>query len=349
MPKVFVSDAIEAERLAFSAARQPVGGTWKTLSALYQASLAACGHTVQPIIRPEIYQTAAARRVIGVAAGDWHLAVKPTEQLRPFHGIANVFVCNWPFAELSHGSQGVSPFFDQVRLLGRADAVICCTEFTAQTLRRAGIARAMTLPPHVPAGGSARRGGGSGRQLWVTTAGLSLAQTIEGFMQARAVRRELALVVAGAPRGELASVLGGTFPEDAVSFSESGVVDLLPTADGFVASGPAEALDPALIAAMRAGVPLVSAVGGFLITDCLLPIAGERREVNAGEPLASYLPLTVVQSTVASVRDGVLAAAGLDPAARARMTRRAAEIAEQHFGLPAFATGLARLAEMLPA
>ena len=353
MPKVFVSDAIDAERLAFSAGRQPAGSAWKMLSALYQASLVACGHTVQTIIRPEIYQSAAARRVIGVAAGDWHLAVKPTAQLRPFHGIANVFVCNWPFAELSRGSQGVSPFFDQVRLLGSADAVICCTEFTAQTLRRAGIARAIALPPHIPAGGSAGRGDGSGWHRWVTTAGLSLAQTVEGFMQARAVRRELKLVVAwaqpGDPRGELASVLGGALPEDAVSFSERDVADLLPAADWFVASGPAEALDPALIAAMRAGMPLVSAIGGVLNTDCVLPIEVERREVDAGEPLASYLPLTVMQSTAAGVRDGVLVAAGLDPAARARMTRAAAASAEQHFGLPAFVAGLARLADMLPA
>ena len=91
MPRVFVSDAVDAERLAFGAGRPPAGGAWKTLSSLYQASLAAYGHTVQPLIRPEIYQSEAARHMIGVAAGDWHLAVKPTEHLRPFHGMANVF------------------------------------------------------------------------------------------------------------------------------------------------------------------------------------------------------------------------------------------------------------------
>ena len=88
--------------------------------------------------------------------------------------------------------------------------------------------------------------------------------------------------------------------------------------------------------------------GGSWTTDCALPIAVERRDADAGEPLASYLPLTIVQSTAAGVRDGVLAAAGLDPATRARMTAAAAEIAERRFGLPAFAAGLARLADMLP-
>ena len=153
MPKVFISDALDAERLPFAADRQPVRGAWKMMSVLYQASLTACGHAVQPVIRPEIYQTAAARRLVGAVEGDWHLAVKPIEQLRPFHGIANVFVCNWPFAELSCGSQGVSPFFDHVRLLGSANAVICCTECTTQTLRRAGIVSATTLPAVCSAAG----------------------------------------------------------------------------------------------------------------------------------------------------------------------------------------------------
>ena len=353
MPKVFVSDAVDTERLAFAAGRQPGGGARKNLSALYQASLNACGYTVQPVIRPEIFQTAAARRVVGVVQGDWHLAVRPIEQLRPFHGIANVFVCNWPFAELSRGSQGVSPFFDQVRLLGDADAVICCTESTAETLRRAGIGSAMVLPPYVPAAEPTERSGRSGRQRWVTTAGLGLARTVRGFLEARAVRRDLELVVSGPlpgdRRDELAAMLGGSVPEGVVSLLESDVADLLPTADWFVASGPAEALDPALVAAMRAGVPLVSALGDLLSAECVVPMDVERREVDSGEPLAGYLPLTVEQPTVATVRDAVLIAAGFDSAARLRLTRAAAEFAERRFGLPAFATGLARLIEALPA
>ena len=127
------------------------------------------------------------------------------------------------------------------------------------------------------------------------------------------------------------------------------MADLLPTVDWFVASGPAGALDPALVTAMRAGVPLVSALGDFLSAECVVPIEVERCEVDAGEPLADYLPLSVEQPTVAGLRDAVLVAAGLDQTARARLTRAAAETAERHFGLPAFVAGLARLVEVLPA
>src|SRR4051794_29621997 len=100
MPKVFVSDAIGPERQIFDppGSNHPTG--WKALSAHYQASLIACGWQVAPVIRPEVYQTGWAAKAIGAEEGDWHLAVKPIEHLRPFHLMPNVFVCDWPFPEL---------------------------------------------------------------------------------------------------------------------------------------------------------------------------------------------------------------------------------------------------------
>ena len=151
MTKLFVSDAILEERLVVTPPNSTVElWGWKKLSALYQESFAACGLQITPVMRPEIYHTEIARRALGAEPGDWHLAVKPLEHLRPFHSLPNVFVCNWPFPELSKAPRGESPFYDQARLLRVADAVLCCTEFTTQTLQQAGVTRALTLPPVIP-------------------------------------------------------------------------------------------------------------------------------------------------------------------------------------------------------
>lgn len=152
---VFVSDAVGDERLPFrhgpSAARSAgERRSWEALSCLYRESLAACGEAVRRLERPEIYQAGIARRLLGVAAGDWHLAVTPIADLRPFHGLPNVLVCDWPYPELSRSDFGLSPFLDQLGTLRKADAVLCPTAFTAETLRRAGLQRVVTLPPVVP-------------------------------------------------------------------------------------------------------------------------------------------------------------------------------------------------------
>lgn len=152
---VFVSDAVGDERLPFrrspSAARSAgERRSWAALSRLYRASLAACGRAVRRVERPEIYQAGIARTLLGVAAGDWHLAVTPIADLRPFHGLPNVLVCDWPYPELSGSDFGLSPFLDQLATLRKADAVLCPTAFTAETLRRAGLKRVVTLPPLVP-------------------------------------------------------------------------------------------------------------------------------------------------------------------------------------------------------
>ena len=148
MPKVFLSHALDRERLLFGP-RQPAAGSagaWDTLAASYAAGLTACGWRVQPVVRPEIYSTDAARTVLGVEPGDWHLAVKPVEHLRPFHGIPNVFVCDEPPPEPAQPSPGGSPFAG-LRLLRLAAAVLCPTAAAAEGVREAGIDRVVTIPP----------------------------------------------------------------------------------------------------------------------------------------------------------------------------------------------------------
>ena len=268
MPTVFVSDATLQERLVIgpvrSEAHAPWG--WKALSALYHASLAACGYRIAPIVRPEIYQTEIARSVLGVEPGDWHLAVKPIEHLRPFHGIPNVFVCDWPFPELSAAPLGGSPFFDQVRLLRMAHAVLCCTELTTYTLRRAGVARAITLPPSIPApvaeSAAPSPPGLRRRFLNVVEAGhlsRQLGPMIEGFAEAARQQDGLSLVICvlGAEAPLLADLRQRVAGEPVSILGEGGdgASGLYAAADFFLCADAAPGLCLPLARAMQAGRP----------------------------------------------------------------------------------------------
>jgi hypothetical protein len=371
MPRVFVSDAILQERLVI-----PSGGSgpdrardlwgWKALSALYQASLAACGYRVTPIIRPEIYQTDRARQVLGVAPGDWHLAVKPVEHLRPFHGIPNVFVCDWPFAELSAAPRGDSPFFDQARLLGMADAVLCCTEATTQTLRAAGIDRAVTLPPHIPAPPPVPPPGTGGRFLCVVEAdhlARQLGPTIEGFALAARAHGGLSLVIgvqgagaetladlrlraARAGAGETIAVFGAD--------AAGAVAALRDGADVFLCAAAVAGLHLPLAAAMLAGLPVVTTmtpgIAGFLPPEAAVPIPTALGTLDPeDEPIARFLPLTTHPPTAEAVAEAVGAAVALDAAARSRLAAAAQAAAARHFGLAAFEAGLGALGAIPPA
>ena len=392
---VFISDAVHTGRLAFGATHPPSGPAsreFAELSALYQASLVAAGHAVQPVLRPEIYQTAVARQALGVADGDWHLAVKPIEHFRPFHGLPNVLVCNWPYPELSVSRLGPSPFSDQVRLLNQADAVACCTGFTAEALRAAGVQRVVVLPPHVPGpAGIARKR--PDEQVFLTVADIDrlprqLGRTIEGFAQARALHGGLRLVVRllGAPprpaaalrsdvlqalehrptelvrpsgkdarhdeqpelpsdslRSEQALALGES--DGAVSFTAGGRET---PADFFLCASAAEGLPVPLVQAMLAGVPLVttmsSGIGSFLVPGSAVAIETLRAAAHPDdEPMARRMRLTVNPPTAQAVRDAVLAAASLDGPARANMAATCRHLADRHFGLAAFQSGLAQL------
>ena len=310
MPTVFLSHLLGADRLAHGpAAATPSAGPWDTLARLYAASLAACGCRVQPVVRPEIYQTAAARQVLGVQAGDWHLAVKPIEHVRPFHGLPNVFVCDWPLPELATSMRGGSPFSDHLRLLRLADAVLCCTEFTAATLRRAGLDRVLTLPPSIPPLPARRTTAGALQQRFLCAADAeALGRIIEGFSQAAARRPDLRLVV----YGKASAPIGG---EPSVSVADGQELASLLHESDFFLHAAASGLSVPLAQAILAGAPL----------------------------LATLLP----EATAEAVREAVLAAAELDAAARAQMAALARDAAERRFGMPAFAAGLAELDRLL--
>ena len=373
MPRVFVSDAILQERLDIGPsrpdrARNQAAGGWKALSALYQANLAACGYDVIPIVRPEIYQTDLARRVLGVAPGDWHLAVKPIEHLRPFHGIPNVFVCDWPFPELSMAPIGPSPFFDQARLLRMADGVLCCTDVTTERLRRAGIARAITLPPHIPPPETEAPPGprARGRFLSVVDAGhlsRQLGHTIAGFAEAARQREGLSLIICvqgadaqllAAFRQRVAEAVPQAEADKTIAFLGTGDATLYASADFFLCADAAPGLSLPLVAAMQAGLPLVTpltaGIAAFLPPEAAVAIATEPAPLGLeDEPIARFLALTANPPTAAGLRDAVLAAAALDDDSRHRMAATGRAIAERHFGRAAFAAGLDRLGALLPA
>jgi glycosyltransferase involved in cell wall biosynthesis len=375
MPKIFVSDAILQERLTIGPAQSDQGYApygWKALSTLYQASLAACGHRIAPVIRPEIYQTDIARRVLGVEPGDWHLAVKPIEHLRPFHGIPNVFVCDWPFQELSRAPLGDSPFFHQARLLQMADAVLCCTDFTTETLRRAGVERAITLPPYIPPlpaeYAAPSRSGARRRFLSVIDAGhlaRQLGPTIAGF--ANAVRQQdgltLIICVQGADaqlladlRQRVVEVMTTAEADETVSILSAGADGaawLYGAADLFLCADAAPGLCLPLVKAMQAGLPLVTTmtagIGRLLPPEAAVPIATEPGIPDGeGEPIARFLSLTTHPPTAVTISDAVLAAAALDDNARFRMATIGRDIAERRFGLAAFKSGLSQLSALVP-
>jgi len=320
-------------------------------------------------MRPEIYQADVARQVLGVNVGDWHLAVKPIEHLRPFHGIPNVFVCDWPFAELSGQPLGHSPFFDQVRLLRMADLVICCTDFTRDTLRTAGVERAITLPPHIPnaAGQTEQREASDTRLDQAQTCRFlsvveanqksrQLATLLEGFADAVRCHHGLRLMICvhGADEATLAGlrrhVALTTRVETTSVFASAGttIARLHASADFFLCTNAAAGLDLPLIDAMLAGVPVVTTMeagtASFVPAAAVVPIATECEKGDGdGEAIGLFMPLTSHPPSIASVRDAILAAASLDPAARSRLAIIGRANAERRFGLAAFREGLREL------
>lgn len=345
---VFVSDCIDQERLIYNsqpALPRPIQH-WEALSALYQSGLRACGLDVRTVVRPEIYQSAAARELLGVRADDWHLAIKPMEHLRPFHGVRNVFVCNWPYVELSASMLAGVPFYDQLRLLRVADAVICGTDFTAGILSDAGLENVVALPPYVASDrhdGDAVRPIGMQRVLVDTeTLQLSrhLAPVLEGFEKALGQRDDLVLVVdvaaADAVRRDAEHRLG-----DRLVLVE----DALATVD-FLLCGIAPCGLPLQAArAMQRGVPLIAPTEGVFAglapPGAAVPLATEPAAVSAEEePIAAHMRLTWHQPTAEGVCDAILMAASLDTDARNRVAAASREIAKRLFSADAFRSGL---------
>nr|WP_321986242.1 hypothetical protein [uncultured Lichenicoccus sp.] len=373
MPTVFVSDAILEERLVVGhAPTDRVTGLhgWKALSALYQGSLVACGYRTAPIVRPEIYQTGIARRMLGVEPGDWHLAVKPIEHLRPFHGVPNVFVCNWPFAALSSDPLGGSPFFDQVRLLRLADAVLCCTDFTRDTLRAAGVERAVTVPPCITPPPMRERDIGWShpgcRFLSIVEAGhlsRQLGPTIAGFAEAARLQDGLSLVICvqGADarilsdlRQSVAEVTSDPVVDETISIigaGPEGEAGLYGATDFLLCADAAAGLHLPLVDALLAGVPPVTTLNagtGLLPREAAVAIATERPVPDRDdEPIGRFIELVTNPPTADAVRDAVLAAAALDHAARSRMAGIGRQAAGDRFSLSAFSAAMGRLGALV--
>ena len=153
MSRIFFSHVLGPARLPFAAtppADSLTSDHWEDLASSYRDGLLACGKQIVDVLRPEIYSTDIAKSSLGVLAQDWHLVVKPIEHIRPFHGMANVFVSDWPFALLSSRTGGISPFFHQLRLLNRATAVACCTEATNYSSTRGRRVARDTCPAAPP-------------------------------------------------------------------------------------------------------------------------------------------------------------------------------------------------------
>lgn len=371
MPRLYVSDAIAQERLANGLSGSSAGSWgWKMLSALYQSSFAACGYRICPVVRPEIYQADVARKIVGVEAGDWHLAVKPIEHLRPFHGLFNAFVCDWPFPELAMGPHGDSPFYDQLRLLSVAEVIFCCTEFTTQTLRRAGIDKAITLPPVIESQTPGERLH-SRRSAFLSVVEQchltrQLGHVIEGFGLAARQDQGLRLTIClqGGDAQSLSDLrqrvaqtgagLGLALEETIVVINAGeNAADLIwDSAEFFLCGDAAPGLCLPLAKAMLAGIPLVTTMtagtASFLTAEAAVAIATEPQNPGAAdEPIARFLDLTCHPPTASAVRDAVLTAAALDVGARAHLARTAKGIGQTKFGRVAFQSGLQRMSSVI--
>ena len=367
---VFLSHAIGAERLPFGATPPPDSAArrrWRALAGLYRDSLAVCGIGVASVLRPEIYQTDLAREVLGARPRDWHLAVKPIEHLRPFHGIPNVWLCDWPHPALSTASAPGAPFLNHVRLLKHADAVACCTDRTTGMLRAAGVDRAVTVPPFVPAPGPgmpARHRGPDAPCMFLAAADNAEvarhAPLLRGFTQARAEHHALRLTVAVEGMDEAfgsrtLAALGIADPDGAISFVPGppghAVARFQASTDFFLWDGTPGGLPLAAAEAALAGLPLVAVPSRDLDlpAGCTVAVASTRVPLDeAEEPAARVMPLGWDAATVDGVRDALLVAATLPATVRADMARTCRDAVGRQFGLQAFRGGLDGLMRLLP-
>lgn len=151
--RAFISNAIDEEKIPFSANDGIKFGrahySWKIIADLYTRGLESANLEVNRISRPEIYQSAIAKKIFGARHDDFHLAIKPIEHIRPFYGIKNIFVCGWEFPEFSSDSFTGNPFFNQTSILKHAEQIWCWSDFTTNNLLSHGIKSAITLSPPV--------------------------------------------------------------------------------------------------------------------------------------------------------------------------------------------------------
>ncbi len=140
----FEKNAIIQEDITFGKAHY----SWKIIANLYETSLSKMGITIKNVKRPEIFQTDIARKTLDVQPGDFHLSIKPIEEIRYFEGIPNYFVCGWEFAEYPDHSIEGNPFYNFQNILKKADKILCWTNYQAQNLQDLNI-KAEVLPPAI--------------------------------------------------------------------------------------------------------------------------------------------------------------------------------------------------------
>jgi hypothetical protein len=253
-----------------------------------------------------------------------------------------------------------------------ADAVLCSTDFTATTLRHAGVERVLTLPPFVPPSSPRElmaplhRGE---RRRFLSVVDIDhlarqLGPTLEGFAEAARQHGGLRLLVClqGADaqaleglRQRVAQIAPAPGPDETISVIGADADDAMKrrsTADFFLCADAAAGLCLPLVEAMLAGITLVTTMNAgtasFLPAEAAVPIVTQPTPLGADdEPIARFMPLTSHAPTAAAVRDAVLAAAALDDAARFRMASLAREIAEHRFGIAAFRAGLSQLGTLI--
>lgn len=371
---IFVSEAVGAERLPFVAGRPPITARirrWKQLAALYREGLQACGLPVTPILRPEIYQSDVAREACNAKPGDWHMAIKPLEHLRPFHGLINVFVCDWAHPVLSTNSGPGAPFLNHARVLRQAEIVACCSEATALAVHRAGLHHVVYLPPFIA--DPAR----SGRPLQRTSPpgecvclafmdadgpAYTWASLLQGFAMARRRNERLRLSVAvdgtattDALRSDMLSRFAVEDVGDSISFSaahqEGAVAHMAPLADFFLDVSPLGGFPVSLVQAMRSGLPPIAARGAWLepSEEAYVRATTVMGDVAVSEePAAAVMRLRSERPDALSVCEALLAATSLSPPDRLAMAEAGRRFAETRFGLESFRRALHHMLNQHP-
>ncbi|RFC63638.1 glycosyltransferase family 1 protein [Fulvimarina endophytica] len=381
---IFLSEAVGQERLPFGlndGSESNARTHWKLLAEAYRRSFIAAGHTVTPVLRPEIYQSEIARRTLAIGPDDWHLCVKPVTHFRPFHGLTNVLVYDEPdpaFLDAVDPGSRTGALQDPFHLLRQADLVLCPTSHATRRLRAAGIERTATLPPMlsaptVPVLDFGEAANGSERPVIFATASdregmvRNLAPVIEGFVQARRHRSEIHLVVnviSGRTRSqadlrnEATQRIGFDCLDSAITFlsaDPSGEArgDWLAGCDYFLWTGPSGGLPIPLCEAMLAAIPAMTITTGDL-TEVLgetstlaITIDGEAAVSSETSSKDAYSGVPGSFPTAHSIRKAILAAASTSPDDRRMMGETSRSVLAERYGLDAFRTASKDVARLI--
>ena len=152
MKTVYVSQKIGSEKMNSSANDLIYGAShysWKVVANLYLKALNGLGVETVDIVRPEIFKTEIAKNTLTKWNNYFHMAVKPIEELRKMPNVKNLYLCGWEFEEYSKSDYGISPYYNQLRILKEADLIACWTEYTKKNLQKIGVDNVIVMPPPV--------------------------------------------------------------------------------------------------------------------------------------------------------------------------------------------------------